>query len=333
MRSTAMRNERGVALILALLLTLVVAALAAAAIMLSSSASLIGRFHVKDTEMRAAAEAGVEWARDTLNGTTTILPANGFVTLQNAQPVRDASGNVIPGYTRSIFAGRSGATTGQFGVFASVISRIDDNAGRAVVVRRGELTQESFAKFARFDDTTTSSVQFRNGIQVFGPIHTNGVLYVGSSPGNPATFHGPATTASTINAAANGVWQVGYKENVARINMPTPADLATLRTYSDQGKYHPGRGRGRDHGLQSEHPDRVRRRRRQQRRRLHRRKRRIHAGIPCQRGDGEPPQLRDRTAVERCLRHGSESRFAQLRRPGRGPLPVGPPAHHSRPRR
>ena len=175
---------------------IVVVGLAVGAIMLSSSTNLVGRFHVKDAEFRAAADAGLEWARDTLNGTTTILPQT---RLRHAaeSPRRSGtpSGNLIPGYTRSVFAGRSGATTGQFGVYASVISRIDDNAGRAVVVRRGELTQESFAKFARFDDTTTSSVVFRNGIQVFGPIHTNGVLYVGSSPGNPATFHGPATTA------------------------------------------------------------------------------------------------------------------------------------------
>jgi hypothetical protein len=230
-----MANERGVALFLALVLSLVVVSLAVGAIMVSSSTSLIARFHVKDAEMRAAADAGLEWARDTLNGTTTILPAAGFATLQNAQPVRDASGTVIPGYTRSIFAGRSGTTSGQFGVFASVISRIDDAAGRAVVLRRAELTQESFAKFARFDDTTTSGVVFRNGIQVFGPIHTNGVLYVGSSPGQPAVFHGPATTASTINSAANGTFRVGYRENVARIPMPSQADLATLSAYATLG--------------------------------------------------------------------------------------------------
>jgi hypothetical protein len=235
MRTQRLQDERGVALMFALLLSVVVVGLAAGAIMLTSSTNLVGRFHVKDAEFRAAADAGLEWARDTLNGTTTILGPTGVDTLQNRVPVRDASGNVIPGYSRSVFAGRSGATSGQFGVYASVISRIDDNAGRAVVVRRIELTQESFAKFARFDDTTTSGVQFRNGIQVFGPIHTNGVLYVGSSVGNPATFWGPATTASTINAAGNGVWKVGYRERVARIDMPSQADLATLRTYATQG--------------------------------------------------------------------------------------------------
>ncbi len=232
MRINTVRDERGVALFLALLLLGIVASLAIGAIMLSGNASLIGRYHAKEAEMLASADAGLEWARDTINGTPGMLPAAGVDTLQLAQAVRNATGGVIPGYTRSVFAGRSGTTTGQFGVFASVISRIDDNAGRAVVVRRAELSQESFAQFARFDDTTISSVVFANGIQVFGPIHTNGVLYVGSSPGHPAIFHGLATTASTINSAANGTFKQGYKTNMARINLPTPASLATLATYA-----------------------------------------------------------------------------------------------------
>jgi Tfp pilus assembly protein PilX len=227
----AIRNERGVALFLALMLMVVVASLALGAITLSSNAALLGKYHAKEAEMRASADAGLEWARDTINGTPAILPNVGFVTLQNAQPVVDALGNVIPGYTRSVFAGRSGSTTNQFGVYSSVISRIDDNAGRAVVVRRAELAQESFSQFARFDDTTLSTVVFAKGIQVFGPIHTNGPLYVGSILPK-ATFHGRATTASTVQYPSNGIWKKGYKENVARINLPTPADLAALSSYA-----------------------------------------------------------------------------------------------------
>ncbi|MEO8089859.1 MAG: hypothetical protein ABI703_06155 [Gemmatimonadales bacterium] len=234
MRTQAIRNERGLALFLVLLLMVVVASLATGAIMLSGNASLIGRYHAKEAEMRASADAGLEWARDTINGTAALVPVAGFRTLQNAQPVRDALGATIPGYSRSIFVGRSGGTTGQFGVYASVISRIDDNAGRAVVVRRAELAQQSFAQFARFDDVTLSSVTFSRGIQVFGPIHTNGVLYVGSTAPR-AIFHGLATTSSTINAVANGVWKAGWKENMPRIDMPTPADLATLSGYAAAG--------------------------------------------------------------------------------------------------
>lgn len=234
MNTQAIRNERGLALFLVLLLMVVVASLATGAIMLSGNASLIGRYHAKEAEMRASADAGLEWARDTLNGTPGLAPVAGFTTLQDSQPVRDALGATIPGYTRSIFVGRSGGTTNQFGVYASVISRIVDNAGRAVVVRRAELAQQSFAQFARFDDVTLSSVTFARGIQVFGPIHTNGVLYVGATLPK-AIFHGPATTASTINAVGNGVWRAGWKENVARIEMPTPANLATLSGYAATG--------------------------------------------------------------------------------------------------
>lgn len=232
MRMQAVRNERGVALFLALLLLVVVASLAIGAIMLSSNASLLGKYHVKEAEMRASADAGLEWARDTINGTPGILPAAGNNPLQIAQPVRDATGAIIPGYTRSVFVGKSGTTTGQFGVYASVISRIDDNAGRAVVVRRGELAQQSFSQFARFDDVTTSSVVFANGIQVFGPIHTNGILYVGSA-GNPAIFWGRATTAATVQTASNGTFVMGPPQtNVPRINLPAPANLATLSGYA-----------------------------------------------------------------------------------------------------
>jgi hypothetical protein len=231
MRVPGIRNRRGAALFVALMVLTVLATLAVGAIMMSGNASLLGKYHAKDAEMRAAADAGLEWARDTINGTLGILPAAGFNILQFEQPVRDAGGAVIPGFTRSVFAGRSGALTGQFGVYASVISRIDDNAGRAVVVRRAELAQESFAQFARFDDVTLSTVVFANGIQVFGPIHTNGILYVGS--GTPkATFHGRATTSATIQTASNGNFRQGFKTGVARIELPTPTALATLQGYA-----------------------------------------------------------------------------------------------------
>jgi hypothetical protein len=228
------RNRRGTALFLALLVLMIVASVAIGAIMLSGNANLIGRYHAKEAEMRASADAGLEIGRDTVNGTLGILPDAGFVTLQSGAPVLDASGAVIPGYTRSIFAGRSGATTGQFGTYASVISRIDDNAGRAVVVRRAELAQESFAQFARFDDTTLSTIVFANGIQVFGPIHTNGTLYVGNI-GSPAVFHGLTTTSSSINSVSNGIFMQGYKTGVARIELPTPANLANLTTFATPG--------------------------------------------------------------------------------------------------
>ncbi len=268
MRRKGIHNERGIALILALVLALVVVGLAVGAIMLAGSTNLIGRFHVKDAEFRAAADAGIEWARDTINGNTTILPPLGFDTVQLRAPVRDASGNVVPGYTRSVFVGRSGATTGQFGVYASIIARIDDNAGRAVVVRRGELTQESFAKFARFDDTTTSGVVFRNGIQVFGPIHTNGVLLCRKQP-EPAGDvpwsgdHGRHHQHGSERRVEAGVPRAGAEDQHAQPGGPGRAER--LRHYRPDLAH---RRRRRHDRIRPEHADRVRGGGRERRRRL-----------------------------------------------------------------
>jgi hypothetical protein len=215
---------------MSLLLALMVATLAVGAIMMTGNGTLLAKFHANEVMMQAAADAGLEQARDTLNGTPAIIPAAGFVTLELNKTVKDAAGRVIPGFTRSTYAGKSGNVTGQYGVFASVITVISNPRG-AVVVRRGELAQESFAKFARFDNQTTSSVVFSGGIQVFGPLHTNGTLYVSNSGGAP-TFHGPVTTASTISTPAGGIFRMGYRQNTTTIPMPSPTSLATLRAYA-----------------------------------------------------------------------------------------------------
>jgi hypothetical protein len=226
-------DQRGFALLMALLLALAVTAMAIGAILMSSNATMISRYHAKELEMQAAADMGLEMARDTLNG-GMALPDTGFDTLYLNAAVRDASGAVVPGFTRSVYVGKTGSTTGQFGVYASVLSVISDTRG-AVVVRRAELAQESFAKFARFDDRTTSSVVFANGIQVFGPLHTNGTLYVGPNSGTAPTFWGPVTTASTINSVANGNFRQGYKQNQAVIPMPTTTAIANLSSYAAGG--------------------------------------------------------------------------------------------------
>jgi hypothetical protein len=224
-------RERGAALIFTLVLAFLVTGIAIGMLLMTGNGTIVSRFHTTEAVMEAAADAGIEQGRDTLNGSPGIIPAvGGLDTLEFNAPVRDANGLVIPGFTRSVYAGRSGNISGQYGTFASIVSVIQNPRG-AVVVRRGELAQESFAKFARFDNQTNSSIRFASGIQVFGPLHTNEVLYVSNSGGAP-TFHGPVTTASTISVAAQGNFLKGYKENVAVIPMPTPAALATLANYA-----------------------------------------------------------------------------------------------------
>ena len=227
MRPSRRSNERGVALIFAMLLTFLVAGLAVGVLLMMSNGNLISKFHAGEASMESVADAGLEAGRDMLNGNGNQLLGVSYRTLQDRVAVTDAAGAVIPGFTRSVYAGLTGNTTGQYGVFASVISVVQTTRG-AVVVRRAELSQESFAKFARFDDRTVSSTVFANGIQVFGPLHTDQTLYVG----NGATFWGPVTTASTINSPGGSTFKRGIpsgwrtfpcrRRPTSRRSRPTP---------------------------------------------------------------------------------------------------------------
>ncbi len=220
------RNERGVALLMTLMLAMIVASLAIGIIMMMGSSNLITKFHAKEAMMEGAADAGLEWARDTLNASAIVLPLTGFVTLQSAASVRDASNNIIPGFTRTVYVGRSGNTTGQFGVFASVIAVIQDARG-AVVVRRVQLSQDSFAKYAEFTDTFPAGLCVGYGNVKYGPVHSN-TAYRLCTVG-PAVFNGKLTTSQTITNRSVGTYNQGYQENVPTIAMPTPVQLATVQ--------------------------------------------------------------------------------------------------------
>jgi hypothetical protein len=225
-------HPRGLALVLVMLLTVAVAALAAAAIFLSSGASIVSRGQEREEDMRNAADAGIEMGRSALNGTPTLFPDTGYATLQLNQPVSDASGTVIPGVTRSIYFGPTGSSTGQYGIFGSVVSLIQDRTG-AVVVRRGELAQESFARFAYYSNSEASgTICFGLGDQIFGPLHTNDNMCIYSSG---ARFRSEVEVSGTITGRTYGIFDEGYIEHGAVIPLPTVAALSRLNTYATQG--------------------------------------------------------------------------------------------------
>ena len=231
MSTTTRSDERGMALVLVMLITVAVAALAAGAIFLTSSANLISKGQEREEDMRNAADAGIEIGRSALNGTPTLFPDTGYVTLFASQPVKDANGNVIPNVTQSVYVGPTGSSTGQYGIFGSVLSVITDRSG-AVVVRRGELAQESFAKFAYYTDNEGSGICFGNMDQIYGPMHTNDDMCIYSSG---ARFHSLVEVAGTITGANYGIFDVGYIAHGAVIPLPTAPDLAKIASYATAG--------------------------------------------------------------------------------------------------
>jgi len=225
------RDERGIALVMVLLLTLALGALVIGATMMSMNAGLIRRYSERLSAVDAGALAGLEEARSRLNGTAGLYPDTGYVTLENGVVVRDAGGAVIPGLTRWTYAGPSGVSSGQYGVFGSIISVVQDQ-NNVRVVRRLEVNQESFAKYAYFTDDEGSGICFGGGDNIFGPVHSNDDICIYSSG---ARFRDLVRTAQQISGANFGTFDVGYQENVTVIPMPTPATLTKLQAQAAAG--------------------------------------------------------------------------------------------------
>lgn len=225
------RDDRGIALLAVLLLVLALSALLLGAAMVAMNSGLIRRYSERFSVVEHAALAGLEEARSQLNGTTGLYPDSGFATLENGVAVQDANGVVIPGLTRWTWAGPSGVSTGQFGVFGSIISRVRDAAG-VEVVKRLEVNEESFAKFAYFTDNEASNICFGGGDQIFGPVHSNDDICIYSSG---ARFRDITRTARQIINPQFGTFDVGFEENVTSIPLPTASDLVKLQTQATLG--------------------------------------------------------------------------------------------------
>lgn len=229
--SNTLRNERGIALMVVLLVTLVVGAITTGAALVGSNISIINKFTERSSSLTAVADAGLEEVRSQINGNKALYPDSLFATLENNATVTDADGTTIPGVRRSLYVGPSGVTSGQYGVFGSIVAVVEDETGNRVVRRLG-IAQESFAKYAYFTDVEPSNISFGGGDQIQGPVHTNDYLKIYSSG---ATFLGTVTTAKTVQGEQYGTFAQGYEEYAPYIPMPSTADLNKLRTQAQSG--------------------------------------------------------------------------------------------------
>jgi hypothetical protein len=101
-----------------------------------------------------------------------------------------------------------------------------------VVVRRGELAQESFAKYAYYTNSEGSGICFGNLDQIWGPLHTNDDMCIYSSK---AHFHSTVEVSGTITGANYGIYDAGYIQHGAVIPLPTVAALSKLSNQATQG--------------------------------------------------------------------------------------------------
>jgi hypothetical protein len=232
-----LRNRRGVTLVLAMIMAVVMGALAMAAIYLNSSAGLIGRMSEREKELRYAADFALQVGKSVLNNDPTSLPDSGYRTLVSNGLLTAANGAVIPGVSYHLYAGPTGSTTGQFGRFASVVSDAMGPGG-ARFVRRLELEQESFARYAYWSNLETDAgggiIYFGGGDVLWGPVWSNSTITIHSTG---ATFNDDVSTAQVINQASYATFKKGYKENQHPITLPTVTALSKLAGYATSGSF------------------------------------------------------------------------------------------------
>src|SRR5690606_12382835 len=106
-----------------------------------------------------------------------------------------------------------------------------------IAVRRSQIMQESFSKYAYFTDIEPSNIAFGSGDQIFGPVHSNDDIKIYSSG---ATFHKLVTTAGVVANSGQfrksyGTFLEGVRENAPPIEMPETAEFDKLRVQAQAG--------------------------------------------------------------------------------------------------
>jgi hypothetical protein len=210
---------------------MMITALAMASVLVGSNARLTNQFESQQSELESVAQAGLELGRAQINADGSLVPAAHYTVLANRAAVTDANGQAIPGLWRTLYLGLAGTTTGQYGLYSSLIAEAGDRGGNRVI-RRVELTPESFAKFAYFTDSEGSGIAFGGGDFLTGPVHSNDDIQIYNSG---ATFQGEVTTAGQISGKSYGRFLAGYTENSANIPMPTTRTLNSLQALATSG--------------------------------------------------------------------------------------------------
>src|SRR4051812_22602367 len=232
------KARRGVALVFVLVFVVAMAALAMSSIFMASNANLLAKSYDRERDLKYAADAGLAMGKSRLSTDQGFLagitPPSLYKSIfpgGTATTITGADGAVMPGITLQVYVGQTGSASGQSGRFASVVAIARDQRGNGFI-RRLELTQESFAKFAYWSNTESNSgttIFFNNGDELWGPVWSNDMINIG---GKGATFHDEVGTAKTIAGKNYGIFVKKPQENVKPIQLPSTAALANLPGYA-----------------------------------------------------------------------------------------------------
>jgi hypothetical protein len=239
-RQTA-TERRGMAIIITLILTAALGALAMSAVYLSSGSSLGNGLSNRAADLQYAADAALQIGKSYINADPDAMPETGYREMTfNGGVLKDADGEALKGIAVRIWAGPTGATSGQFGAYGSVVAEARDGFG-GKVVRRLELAQENFARFAYWSNRENRSgtpIWFGGGDVIFGPTWSNDTIRIMNKGSLPfaAQFRDDFGTARVVVNSSQGDFWKGMVQNGRPIDMPAPAALSNLPSYATSGQ-------------------------------------------------------------------------------------------------
>ena len=228
------------AIIITLILVVALGALALSSVYLVSGTKIGSGLSNRAADLQYAADAALQVGKSYINADPAAMPATGYreITFYGGV-LKDASGTTIPGVTVRVWAGPTGATSGQFGAFGSIIAQATDQTG-AKVVRRLELAQENFARFAYWSNKENRSgtpLWFNGGDVIFGPTWSNDTIRIAAKGALPfaAQFRDDVGTAENIISPGQADFWKGYTEHMKPMALPAPAALSNLAAYATSG--------------------------------------------------------------------------------------------------
>ncbi|MDB4898392.1 MAG: hypothetical protein JWN53_200 [Gemmatimonadetes bacterium] len=238
-RPQGARTRRGIALVFVLIFVMAMAALAMSSIFMASNADLLAKSYDRERDLKYAAEVALTIGKSRVNTdpNALTLPVDSiYRQILRNYAIVGADGTTLPGITVNVYVGPTGSTSGQSGRFASIVAEARDTRGNGFV-RRLELTQESFAKFAYWSNVEkmgTQTVFFNNRDELWGPVWSNDSISIASGT---AIFHDVVGTASIVSGKSYGTFYKGYQENQKPISLPSNATLSLLQGYANVAGY------------------------------------------------------------------------------------------------
>ena len=236
------RTRRGFALVAVLMIAMVAVVVALATSMLTMSTVLVQAGSDRSAAVDDAAISALEDERSRLNAHIDSVPLEGYMTVADNQTI---SGTNIK---RSIWVSRIGnadslGNAGEYGVQAEIVAKAVDRYGN-VAIRRSQVYQQSFARYAYFTNigrsTNGSVLWWTLGAQVHGPMHANDTIYIwnGATPSPQATFGDEVSTTRVVLNKGFAEFKKGApKEGVTHIPMPAAADLNILKNIASRAGY------------------------------------------------------------------------------------------------